>query len=116
MSNLPDEILIDDTKYIKQAVDEYAELKEAQERGEVIQTRGSGGWYDRTAGSTGFEYPVDQYRIKPKVKKLYAFLFSQVEKSYQTIFFETKDHAEAYQDDDYTLIKQLDDEPIEIPD
>ena len=45
-------------------VDPYAHLKEAQERGDVIQLK-HGGWQDMLE-PTDFPYDVDRYRIKPK--------------------------------------------------
>jgi hypothetical protein len=44
--------------------DPYAHLKEAQERGEVIQLK-HGGWQDMLE-PTDFPYDVDRYRIKPR--------------------------------------------------
>ena len=67
----------------EKSIDPYRELKEAQERGETIQTRdGSGGWFDVIKGFAVYDaiergdalpYPVEDYRIKPKTKKIYLW-------------------------------------------
>jgi hypothetical protein len=60
--------------------DPYAHLKEAQERGEVIQILfpGRADWRENPDSiPLTFCYPPDRYRIKPKEKKklyLWAFL------------------------------------------
>lgn len=59
-------------------VDEYKHLREAEERGETIQiiSRITGEWRD-IKGKPSFHCAVDQYRIKPKTKKIVQWLFKQ---------------------------------------
>jgi len=59
-------------------IDPYRELKEAKDRGEVIQLKvsRSEGWVDM-GDMEGFLYSADCYRIKPKTKKttyLWAYM------------------------------------------
>jgi len=103
---------------IYRRIDPYRELKEAQERGEVIQFRYlTGDW--NIATTPTWNLPVDRYRIKPKVKKLYAFLVcaSAINTTgYMKIYFKCESGAQSYCDTlAIELIKQLDDEPIEMP-
>ena len=57
--------------------DPYAHLKEAQERGEVIQflvqSGTHGDWQDVSYIDT--DVPPDRYRIKPKTKTLYKWAY-----------------------------------------
>jgi hypothetical protein len=102
--------------------DPYAHLKEAQERGEVIQWLNDFDlWVDtktpiRTCRKS---YPPDRYRIKPKEKKkLYLFAYSYVDKGrvmQSTLFYKDIDD---FKNDNYKFslcnIKRIDKSMIEV--
>ena len=106
--------------------DPYAHLKEAQERGEVIQASdGAGGWFDLSEGFAVYTsiqrgeelpYPVSEYRIKPKEKKkLYLWAYKdKTTKSWKlTDRFIEQDYL--WVDDFYRLdstMIEVEDEPI----
>jgi hypothetical protein len=107
-------------------IDPYRELKEAQERGETIQTRdGSGGWFDVIKGFAVYDaiergdalpYPVEDYRIKPKTKKLYLWAVnSNGSWSVHSWMCETVDEVQqAYNKDVVNEFKRLDSTIIEV--
>jgi len=107
-------------------IDPYRELKEAQERGETIQTRdGSGGWFDVIKGFAVYDaiergdalpYPVEDYRIKPKTKKLYLWAVnSNGSWSVHSWMCETVDEVQqAYNKDVVNEFKRLDNTIIEV--
>jgi hypothetical protein len=72
-------------------IDEYAHLKEAYLKGKIIQVRLYGEWLDIKNTPT-WNYPVEEYRIKPKpkTKKMVQWLF----KCEKGNFFTNSDYYE----------------------
>ena len=81
--------------------DEYVGLKEAHERGETIQIPFDQGWVD-TEGEPSWSLPAEQYRIKPKTKKLWQWIIkdnSVPEEPYYYLtemFYATRDELEEF--------------------
>ena len=57
--------------------DPYAHLKEAHDKGEMVQHQSENGKWHNCIHSSGWAYndDPDRYRIKPKTKTLYKFAY-----------------------------------------
>ena len=69
-----EDMFVDTSNYRR--IDPYRHLKEAQERGEVIQRKSGDHWETKPGRPHIFNSAPDRYRIKPKEKKkLYLWAF-----------------------------------------
>jgi hypothetical protein len=77
--------------------DPYAHLKEAHDKGEMVQHQSENGKWHNCIHSSGWAYndDPDRYRIKPKTKTLYKWAFRHSGKWWKETecFYATKEDA-----------------------